>query len=349
MLVVYAEAQQRHHPRFFIARGRVRPGPEVPERAERLLAAVRRAGHEVIAPEAYGPEPRAAVHTARYLAFLEGAHRRWSELPDASPEIVPNVHPGFCMDTYPEGVVGQAGWHQADTACPIGEHTFEGACAAADCAVHAAELVGLGGGGVPSIYALCRPPGHHAYADRAGGFCFLNNAAIAAERLVRRSGGGRVAVLDIDVHHGNGTQGIFWDRGDVLTVSIHGDPAGAFYPFFCGHAGERGGGAGDGANLNLPLAEGTGDDGYMAALDGALAAVRAFRPAALVVALGLDAFHGDPLRFLRVTTPGFAGIGRRIVALGLPTVIVQEGGYVCDALGDNLAGFLGGFEAGRPP
>jgi acetoin utilization deacetylase AcuC-like enzyme len=343
VLVVYTEAQRRHHPGFFIARGRVNPCPEVPERAERLLAAVRRAGHRVVAPEDHGPEPRAAVHTARYLAFLEGAHRRWSELPDASPEIVPNVHPGPCMDAYPEGVVGQAGWHQADTACPIGAHTFEAACAAADCAVHAAELVL---GGEPCAYALCRPPGHHAYADRAGGFCFLNNSAIAAERLVRRTGGGRVAVLDVDVHHGNGTQGIFWDRGDVLTVSIHGKP-GAFYPFFCGYADERGEGAGEGANLNLPLPAGTGDDGYMTALDEALAAVRAFRPAALVVALGLDAFHGDPLAFLRVTTPGFAEIGRRIAGLGLPTVIVQEGGYVSDALGDNLASFLGGFEAGR--
>ena len=344
MLVVHTEAQRRHHPRFFIARGRVRPCPEVPERAERLLAAVRRAGHRVVAPEEYGPEPRATVHTARYLAFLEGAHRRWSELPDASPEIVPNVHPGPYMDAYPEGVVGQAGWHQADTACPIGAHTFEAACAAADAAVHAAELVL--GGVAPFAYALCRPPGHHAYADRAGGFCFLNNSAIAAERLVRRTGGGRVAVLDVDVHHGNGTQGIFYDRGDVLTVSIHGDP-GAFYPYFCGYAGERGAGAGEGANLNLPLPEGTGDAGYMVALDEALAAVRAFRPAALVVALGLDAFHGDPLAFLRVTTPGFGEMGRRIAALGLPTVVVQEGGYVCDALGDNLAGFLAGFEAGR--
>ena len=342
MLVVHAEAQERHHPRFFIARGRVQPCPEVPGRAEMLLAAVRAAGHEVIAPTAdHGPGPRAAVHTARYLDFLATAHERWLALPDPSPEIVPNVHPGPNMDRYPAHVVGQAGWHQADTACPIGARTFEAACAAANAAVHAAELVLADR--ERGVYALCRPPGHHAYAARAGGFCFLNNSAIAAQRLVERTGGERVAVLDVDIHHGNGTQGIFYGRGDVLTVSIHADPA-AFYPFFCGYADERGEGAGAGANLNLPLARGTDDAGYLEALDRALEAVRAFRPAALVVALGLDAYGGDPLAFLDVTTPGFAEIGRRIAGLGLPTVLVHEGGYVCDALGDNLASFLGGFE-----
>lgn len=343
MLVVYAEEQARHHPRFFIARGQIRPCPEVPRRAEMLLAAVRAGGHEVVAPAAYGLQPCAAVHTARYLRFLETAHARWTALPDEqpSPEIVPNVHPGPNMDRYPAHVVGQAGWHQADTACPIGARTFEAACAAANAAVDAAERVLAGQ--ERGVYALCRPPGHHAYADRAGGFCFLNNSAVAAQRLVERSGGERVAVLDVDVHHGNGTQGIFYGRGDVLTVSIHADPA-AFYPFFCGYADERGEGAGAGANLNLPLAQGTGDAGYLEALDRALEAVRAFRPAALVVALGLDAYGGDPLAFLDVTTPGFAEIGRRIAGLGPPTVLVQEGGYVCDALGDNLASFLGGFE-----
>ena len=344
MLVVYAEEQARHHPRFFIARGQVRPCPEVPKRAEMFLAALRAAGgHEVVAPEDYGPGPRAAVHTARYLDFLETAHARWLALPDPSPEIVPNVHPGPNMDRYPErDVVGQAGWHQADTACPIAAHTFEAACAGANAAVHAAELVL---GGAPYAYALCRPPGHHAYAERAGGFCFLNNSAIAAQRVVERTGG-RVAILDVDVHHGNGTQGIFYDRGDVLTVSVHADPA-AFYPFFCGYADERGAGAGEGANLNLPLPRGTGDAGFLDALEPALGAIRAHRPAALVVALGLDAFAGDPLAFLTVTTPGFAAIGRRIAGLRLPTVIVQEGGYVCDALGDNLASFLTGFEDGH--
>jgi len=195
-------------------------------------------------------------------------------------------------------------------------------------------------GGARAAYALCRPPGHHAFADLAGGFCFLNNSAIAAERL--RAGGMRPAILDVDVHHGNGTQGIFYGRCDVLTVSIHADPA-RFYPFFWGHAHERGTGAGLGANLNLPLARGTGDEDYLATLGTALARIAAFGADAIVVALGLDAHVDDPFRGLAVTTPGFTRIAAAIAGAGLPVLCVQEGGYVSDALGANLTAFLSGI------
>jgi acetoin utilization deacetylase AcuC-like enzyme len=203
--------------------------------------------------------------------------------------------------------------------------------------VHAAKQVLYG---EAACYALARPPGHHAGRDLVGGFCYFNNAAIAAETLL--SVHRRVAILDVDVHHGNGTQDIFYRRGDVLTVSIHADPV-RFYPFFWGYACERGDGAGLGANVNLPLPRKTGDDAYLDALELALSRIDEFVPDALVVALGLDAFAGDPFQGFAVTTDGFGRIAERIAALKLSTVLVQEGGYLCDELGDNLAAFLQAF------
>jgi acetoin utilization deacetylase AcuC-like enzyme len=195
-----------------------------------------------------------------------------------------------------------------------------------------------------AAYALCRPPGHHAYHDMAGGFCFLNNTAIAAAHL--RVKHERVAILDVDVHHGNGTQGIFYSRADVLTVSIHADPA-DFYPFVWGYAHERGEGAGLGANLNIPLPIGTGDDIYLQTLEVARKTIESFAPGALVIALGLDASEHDPLKGLSITTEGFGRIGAAIARMGLPTVFVQEGGYLSDVLGGNLTAVLAGFEGVR--
>jgi acetoin utilization deacetylase AcuC-like enzyme len=335
--IVYSPRHARHAPRSFIRRGVAVPNPEVPERAERLLASARQAGHEIVAPAAFGRAAIAAVHDARYLDFLETIHQRWRALPGAGEEIVPNVHPNRHMNSRPEGPVGLAGYYVADTGTPIVAGTWEAIVASAQCALHAAELVLAGEG---CAYALCRPPGHHAYADMAGGFCYLNNVAIAAEHVARRSG--RVAILDVDVHHGNGTQGIFYARGDVFFASLHADPA-DYYPFYAGHAEERGTGAGDGASLNLPLPHGTGDAGWLAALDTALGAIRRFAPAALLVSLGFDASEKDPLGVLRVTTGGFAEAARRIAGLALPTVLVQEGGYLNDELGRNQVAFLAAF------
>ena len=196
-----------------------------------------------------------------------------------------------------------------------------------------------------AAYALCRPPGHHAYADSAGGFCFFNNTAIAAQRL-RASLDGPIAILDIDVHHGNGTQGIFWRRGDVLTVSVHADPSN-YFPFFAGYADETGEGAGAGFNRNLPLAEGTDDRPWLAAIAAGLGVITGFRPRALVVALGFDASEHDPIGALRVTTAGFAEAAR-LIAVAHPTIaLIQEGGYLCDALPRNLVAFLSAFDEAR--
>ena len=337
MKVVYSDRHALHDPAFFLVRGQVKSSAEQPERAERLLAAAQGLGLDVVAPANLGPSPRAAVHSADYLRFLAKAYDDWQALGDSSGEIIPNIHPSRRPAHYPRAIVGRAGWHMADTACPIGPHTYEAACAAADVAASAAALLL---DGAREAYALCRPPGHHAYADMAGGFCFLNNSAIAAQYL--RQAHARVAILDVDVHHGNGTQGIFYRRSDILTLSIHADPM-DFYPFFWGHAVERGEGDGMGYNLNLPLPLGTGDTGWLAVLEDAMAAVRAFDPGVLVVALGLDAYGGDPLAALQITTPGFGRIGEAIGQAGLPTLLVQEGGYLSPELGANLASFLEGF------
>jgi len=338
---IYTERHRSHDPQFFLVRGVVRRTTEQPERADRLLRGLAAGSHELIEPTAFGQGPRARVHSAEYLRFLADAWDEWSALGDAGPEMIANIHQVRRDATYPIHIVGKLGWHTADTACPIGPGTWAGACAATDVAVTAAQLV-LDGEG--ASYALCRPPGHHAYADMAGGFCFLNNTAIAAAHLRLRHE--RVAILDVDVHHGNGTQGIFYARPDVLTVSIHAEPA-HFYPFVWGYAHERGEGAGLGANYNIPLPIGTGDDAYLTALADAKKSIEAFAPGALVVALGLDASEHDPLKGMSITTNGFSRIGAAIARIGLPTVIVQEGGYLSDVLGDNLTAFLGGFEDAR--
>ncbi len=341
MDVVFSPQQMNHHPSTYISRGRVVPNPEGPDRAETLLGAVRGLGLPVVAPRRFGRALYAQVHDAGYLDFLEHGHRQWQTLPNASAEIVPNVHPNGRMNGRPQHIVGLAGLYMADTACPIGAQTWESAGASADAAATAARLVVEG---APSAYALCRPPGHHAYADMAGGFCYLNNVAIAA--AVLRSRFARVAILDVDVHHGNGTQGIFYRRADVFFASLHADPA-AYYPWYVGFADERGEGPGIGSNLNLPLAHGTGDDGVLAALDTAIRAIRAAQPAALAVSLGLDMSADDPLGVIKVTPQGFARMGQAAASLGLPTVLVQEGGYMSPALGGNLASFLAGFGATR--
>jgi acetoin utilization deacetylase AcuC-like enzyme len=334
------DRQRAHDPKHFMANGRVLPNPEQPRRVEVLTAGAEAAGCAFAPPEDHGIGPVAAIHSAEYLAFLRTIHARWQRIPDAGAEVIPNIHPDRREASYPRSAVGQAGYHQADTACPISAGTWDAAYWSAQTALTAAAAL------IESeraAYALSRPPGHHAFADLAGGFCFLNNAAIAAEWL--RGRGRRVAILDIDVHHGNGTQGIFYARADVLTVSIHADPV-RFYPFFWGHAHERGAGAGLGANLNLPLPRGTGDDDYLRTLATALERVADFGADLLVVALGLDAHENDPLKGLAVTTPGFGRIGAAIAAAGLPIVVVQEGGYLSADLGRNLTGFLEGVQRG---
>lgn len=344
MRIYFSDQHAVHAPGAFVSRGQITASPEKPARADALFDAARKAGHEPVATQSFGLEPVRAVHDADYLSFLEHAWQDWSALAEHAPEVIPNVHPGRNMSTRPRAIVGRAGYYQADCACPIGPGTWEGIQVSANCALSAAREV-MSSSATDYAYALCRPPGHHAYADMAGGFCFLNNTAITAQ-YCRDQGADRVAIVDVDVHHGNGTQGIFYHRKDVLTVSLHGDPA-YFYPFFAGYQDEIGEGDGRGCNINVPLARDTGDDVYRAQLLDALDKVRGFKPDVLVVALGLDASEHDPLAFLSITTGGFLRIGETLGALGMPTVIVQEGGYLSEHLGANLAATLAGFEGAR--
>lgn len=340
MKAFFDERQWHHDPKHFMANGTILPNPEQPKRIEVLKGAAEAAGCRFEAPANAGTGPIAALHTAEYIAFLKTIFPRWQRIDGAGAEVIPNIHPANRSDSYPKSAVGQAGYHQADTACPIAAGTFEAAYWSAQTAVTGADYLLSGG---RAAYALSRPPGHHAFTDLAGGFCFFNNSGIAAERL--RAAGKRPAILDVDVHHGNGTQGIFYRRNDVLTVSIHADPV-RFYPFFWGHAQERGEADGLGFNLNLPLERKTGDEAYLKTLDTAFDRIAAFGADALVIALGLDAHIDDPFQGLAVTTPGFARIGAAIAGLGLPTLFVQEGGYLSPALGDNLTHALQGFGTG---
>lgn len=290
----------------------------------------------------------ARVHEPRYLRFLENAWADWVALDpanaqrDALPSVwpLPQAH-AFRHDRAPLNAAARLGLFAFDSGTPLMAGTWRAARAGAACALAAAQAVLAG---ERSAFALTRPPGHHAGPGFYGGYCFLNNAAIAAQAL-RDGGHARVAVLDVDYHHGNGTQTIFYERADVLTLSLHGDPQ-TEYPFFLGHADETGAGAGEGFNRNWPLPRGTGTAAWRAALDEALQAVADAGATALVVPMGLDTFEGDPISGFRLRSSDYAGIGAALAALRLPTVITFEGGYAVAEVGTNAANLLEGFASG---
>ncbi|MDP5306667.1 histone deacetylase family protein [Paracoccus spongiarum] len=337
MKIIFDDRQRGHDPQFRLVDGRVVQNPDRPDRIDRLLQGAAEAGLHHDPARDFGMAPLAAIHTPRYLDYLSGVFARRSAMVPGLAEVVPSR---FCPDRgghYSDHVEAQIGFHNADTSCPVSAGSWPAIYWSAQTAISGAARILAGD---RACYALSRPSGHHADRELAGGFCFLNNSAIAAEYL--RAQGHRLAILDIDVHHGNGTQAIFYDRSDVMTLSLHVDPA-QFYPFHAGGAQECGTGRGLGYNLNLPLPRGTGDEAYLAALDRALAHLRAFGASVVVVALGLDAHEGDPFQAMTITTPGFARIAGRIAGLGLPVLSVQEGGYLQPALGANLASYLRAF------
>ena len=338
MKAVFAAAQLAHAPTRFLSLGNIVDYPDKPDRARRLLEGARQADAQIYAARTYDMEVLERCHAQEYLQFLEGAFEEWSQLEGAGPELMPSLRPLVTPTRAPRHILGRAGLYMMDFSCPITATTWKAAKASAFTALTAADLV-LKGDRV--AYALCRPPGHHAYADMAGGFCYLNNAALAAEQL--RTVHDRVAILDIDCHHGNGTQSIFYERNDVLTLSIHANPLN-FYPFYWGYPREKGAGEGMGFNHNFPLPVGAGDDVWMQALEEAAGKIGEYQPAALVVAVGFDAHEADPLKGGTVTTEAYGDMAARIAALDLPTVLVQEGGYTGEHLSANLAAFLTGFE-----
>ncbi len=301
---------------------------EAPPRFAAIRAALEAAGGFTFEePPKPNEECVAAVHHPAYVTYLReaSADAKRARGP-AAKQLWPTVFP-FGPNPRATGPHALRGMYAYDVYTPILPGTFAAALGGASAAARAADLVA--DGAERAVYVLTRPPGHHAEYDRCGGYCYFNNAAVAAERLVTR---GPVAVLDLDVHHGNGTQHIFYSRADVLTVSVHGDPA-TLYPFFSGFADETGTGAGLGANLNVPLAPGTGVKEYRPALARALDAVRRFKPAFLVLAFGADTHEADPIGGFKLPTRFFAEVGAAVRELGLPTVVVQEGGYNLTALG----------------
>ena len=309
---------------------------ERPVRVDRILQSIAGLpGVDVVPVVEHGLEPILAVHDEDFVRYLE---RVCSKL-EPDDAVYPYVFPIRRRERQPLDEAIRAGYYCIDTFTPLTHNAYVAARAAADCALTGADLVR---GGERLVYAICRPPGHHAERRVYGGFCYFSNASVAAQALSAR---GRVAVLDIDFHHGNGTQDIFYDRSDVLTISIHGDPSYA-YPYFAGFADERGEDAGEGCNHNFPLPENVGDDDYLAVLADALSLVERFAPAYLVVSVGLDIAKGDPTGAWAITTEGFERIGGAIAALGLPTLAVQEGGYDTRVLGRNARHFLTGLQSG---
>jgi acetoin utilization deacetylase AcuC-like enzyme len=340
MYIIYTEKHQLHSTDQIILDGNPFLTEEVPQRAEILLKALLDAKFgDVLPPHDHGIEPLLAIHPADYLNFLR-------EIYAASAAHYGTPEPVFTWTfatryagRRPESLLAQKGYYAFSWGTPILEGTYEAAYWSAQCALTAADLLLRD---QSAAYALCRPPGHHAGRDLYGGFCYLNNVAIAARYIQKHSATSRIAILDIDFHHGNGTQTIFYQDSTVLYCSLHADPA-IEYPYFWGAAEERGEGAGKGFNHNWPLPPGTEDGPYLAALEDALVTIRAYRPKYLLLSAGFDITAGDPAGGFLVTRAGLSQIAERIADLNLPTLILQEGGYHLSHLGEDAVTFLRPF------
>lgn len=343
--VVWSPATRLHEPRREVWVGVPTAGTEVPARVDVVLAAL--AGHPRHEATSHDDEVLEEVHDGELLAFLEGAADAWAAGPYTGLVGQDRVVPYFFetaallagMEPTPATALhAQAGQFCYDTMTLIGPGTWTAARAGVDVALTAVDLVTAG---ERTAYALCRPPGHHATPRGYGGSCYLNNAAVAAE-AIRRTGHDRVGVVDLDAHHGNGTQAVFWERADVLYGSVHVDPAAGWFPHVFGNAAESGAGEGAGATRNLPLAPGTGDGPWTGAVADLAAWVRTAGCTALVVSLGVDAAVEDPESPLQVTDAGFRSAGLALGGLRLPTVVVQEGGYHLETMGALVAAYLDG-------
>lgn len=334
MKVIYTESHRRHAPEWEFVRDRMKPYSESPARADSIARALRGNGSlEVVSPGAYPLDPIRAVHDGKYLRYLEDVYAAWVGRGVSRKGVVPHAFALRTMAGRPEDVMAQVGYYCFDAQTPIVRGTYEAALWSAYCALTGADMLLAG---ETAAYALCRPPGHHAGRAMYGGYCYLNNAAIAASRLSRE---GRVAILDVDYHHGNGTQDIFYDSDRVLYVSMHADPNEA-YPFFCGFEDERGTGAGRGFNHNLALPVSADEETYLTRFGEALSIVGQFDPAFLVVSIGSDILRDDPLAGFDLSLACCVPIGEKIAGAQRPTLLVQEGGYDIGQLGDFVVKLL---------
>lgn len=340
MKTIYSDDHRGHDGAKEFHLGEMVPVFEMPRRMDMILERLRATELGPIeAPARFGDAPILAVHAADYLDFLKQAWDLW-RAEEGGDFALPYTFVGHGMRRKaPRSVHGRLGRYAFDLAVPFVAGTWQAVRSSVDVALTAQALVA---GGARAAFALCRPPGHHAMADMGGGYCYLNNAAIAAQAF-RDQGASRVAVLDVDYHHGNGTQTIFYHRGDILVVSLHGDPE-QEYPYYLGYADETGEGEGAGCNMNLPMPWGTGWDAYGEALAAGAARIADFGADALVVSLGVDTFKEDPISQFRLENEHYSRIGERVAGLGLPSLFVMEGGYAVEDIGINTANLLSGFE-----
>ncbi|MBB3612096.1 histone deacetylase family protein [Rhizobium sp. BK602] len=340
MRVIYSEDHKLRDAKTELHDGQLVTPFEAPFRAEWILSAVKEAGFiDVIAPDAHGLETARKVHDPAYLDFLGMVWDRWVAAGYKGEAIANSFPVRRTSQRVPDNIVGMIGHYANAADTSISKGSYEAAVASMRCALTGADWLHAGH---RFAFALCRPPGHHAGFDLFGGYCFINNAAVAAQCLLDH-GAKKVAVLDVDFHHGNGTQDIFYKRGDVFTASLHGDPIHAF-PYFLGHADEEGDGDGQGANRNYPMPRGTLWAQWSAALDDALARIRGFGAEAIVLSLGVDTFERDPISFFKLTSEDFIRIGERVAGAGLPVLTCMEGGYGVPEIGLNVANVLKGLE-----
>jgi acetoin utilization deacetylase AcuC-like enzyme len=335
MLTIYSAVQHAHRHAHVLRQGREVRSLETPERIESILAAIHEAElGPTVCPDDPGLAPVRAVHDEEMITFLATAFAQHRVNEELAVPVFPTFFAPPGQRRQPDSFEGKKGFFCTDMEVPIDEHTWSAALAAAHCAWTGAMRVYAG---ETPVYALCRPPGHHAGPNFMGGYCYLNNAAVAARALCKH--GQRVGVLDIDYHHGNGTQAIFYTDPEVCYASLHIDPHTA-YPFFAGHKDEIGEKEGRGTNWNVPLPPGITENEYLLSLEGLLERYRAFDPQWLVVSAGFDTYLHDPISTFQVTTPGFGAIGALIRDLRLPTLVIQEGGYHIPDLGLNVVTFL---------
>ena len=340
MKVIQSEKHRLRNAKTELYGGELVPPFECPERMNHILASLRDRGFATPEePQDFGIDPILRIHKSDFVSFMAECWRDW-QAAGYSGEAIATAWPSRAMprSVVPREIDGRIGYYCLASETSIAEGTYEAALSSVNVALAGQRLVA---GGERTAFALCRPPGHHAATDMFGGYCFFNNAAIAAQAFLD-AGAQRVAVLDVDFHHGNGTQEIFYGRDDVLFVSLHGDPLDAF-PYYLGGADETGAGRGEGYTLNYPLAPGTGFEAWREALTDGLGKIRAYGPDALVVSLGVDTFKADPISFFKLDTDDFTTYGADIAALELPTLFVMEGGYAIAEIGVNTVNVLEGF------
>jgi len=342
MDIIYSEDHRKRASKTELYGGELLPPFECPERMDFILEAIEKTSLGTIhSPKDFGRDPITAIHDEGFVTFIETCWQEWVAA-GFKGEAIASVWPSRSMPSprIPSFIDGKMGYYTLASETSISAGTAEAAYTSAQVALTAADAIMKGQARM--MFALCRPPGHHASKDQFGGYCFYNNAAIAAQHM-RDQGAAKVAILDVDFHHGNGTQAIFYDRDDVLFLSLHGDPAEAF-PYFLGYAEETGLGAGEGYNVNYPMPPKTPYSKWSEALDDALGRIRAFGADSLIVSFGADTFENDPISFFKLTSADFIDMGRRIAPLNLPTLTVMEGGYAVSEVGTNTVNLLLGME-----